>query len=296
VDALLVDWLIERALDALARGEPIGPQALALVVRQYAATGRDDLRDALGPALAGALDTIETGARSGAAATDAADWLALVVDAASISDDDRLPGVMADLAARLRRGWPHAYEVGAGMRSIDACLRSLQVRDHGDLMVAAIDELERLIGLTYKPGSGVSQMTAPARRGTLDDHTRAAAALLTAYPLTGRLPYAMLADDLMQFARRCWWNEEDGLFREAADLPPGSLRSLLSNCDAARVLCRLAALYEDADYRSAAVMTEGRDHASDVQRILSTLAPSVKAHALEAAVYGLAVGEASGLR
>ena len=100
------------------------------------------------------------------------------------------------------------------MRSLDACLRSTSVVDQSWLIAAAIDEMERLIGLLYRPGGGVKHAAGNTADGELGDHTDAARALLTAYAVTGRLPYAMLADDLMQFARRCWWDDEQGGFSE----------------------------------------------------------------------------------
>ena len=41
------------------------------------------------------------------------------------------------------------------------------------------------------------------------------------------------------------------------------------HCEAARVLCRLAALHDDADYRRAAVIAEGADYRDEAARILA---------------------------
>ena len=66
-------------------------------------------------------------------------------------------------------------------------------------MPAAIDELERVVGGSYRPGDGLVRDRDGIRvRGSVGDHVRGASALLTAFELTGRLPYAMLAEELMQ--------------------------------------------------------------------------------------------------
>src|SRR5437763_155735 len=79
---------------------------------------------------------------------------------------------------------------------------------------------ERIGGRSYGPGEGI---------GDYADHVRAAGALLTAYETTGRLPYAMLAEELMQSSKRT----------------SASNRPYVIECEAARVLCRLAALHDD---------------------------------------------------
>ena len=72
---------------------------------------------------------------------------------------------------------------------------------------------------------------APFVRGGLTDHVRSASTLLTAYMLTARLPYAMLADELMQsVVRRSPSGERDAPFaldlrRRAGFLPAGGAAS-----------------------------------------------------------------------
>src|SRR5205085_8899158 len=63
-----------------------------------------------------------------------------------------------------------------------------------------IDELEQFVRARYEPGEGLDGTT-------LLDHLRCSAALLTAFELTGRLPYSMLAEELVRGARRRWWSE-----------------------------------------------------------------------------------------
>jgi hypothetical protein len=56
VIAAAVDEVTTAALDALQRGEAPTAEALRLLLRAYAATGRDDVREAIEPALAQALE------------------------------------------------------------------------------------------------------------------------------------------------------------------------------------------------------------------------------------------------
>ena len=115
-------------------------------------------------------------------------------------------------------------------------------------MPPAIDQLEHVVGGAYQPGAGV--------RGGLANQVRAASAHLTAFEITGRLPYSMLAEELMQTARR-------------VDPDRASPTAFLVHCDAARVFCRLAALHDDADYRKAAVILSDADYRGDAARILA---------------------------
>ena len=69
----------------------------------------------------------------------------------------------------------------------------------------------------------------------------------------------------MQFARETLWDEESGAFQDPAE---ESRRLFAINGDAARVLCRLAALHGRSDYRAAAVIRPDADHAADAARIL----------------------------
>jgi len=111
------------------------------------------------------------------------------------------------------------------------------------------------------------------------DHVRGASALITAFELTGRLPYSMLAEELIAITGR------EPL--EGADLE--------IHCEAARALCRLARLHDDSDYRGAAVIATGADYRAQAARILS--AQSVQARAgstSSAAAYGLALRDLLG--
>jgi uncharacterized protein YyaL (SSP411 family) len=113
--------------------------------------------------------------------------------------------------------------------------------------------------------------------GTLDDHASAASALLAAYSMTARLPYAMLADELMQHAMREWW---DG---------SGWRAPFSDACHASRTLIRLSALYDDAEYQAVAV-TSDLDYAAASSRAVEALA-ALPCPPENTALFGLAVLE-----
>jgi hypothetical protein len=313
IDAGAVERLVDLAVAALARDEPLAPAALTLLVRRYAATGREDLGDALGPALAGALDAvagerdapIEDASRTVEAHSQAAtagsgrdrpalarapDWIWLFLEAATISTDDRLLAAAASLVSDLSLERPHSGSAGLALRAIDACLCAARPVGRPDVIAEAIDELERIVGLTYRPGGGLARAISAGKpeAGSLFDYSAAASALLTAYSITGRIPYSMLAEELVQVARRQWWDGEHGGF---ADATQGSLERFLWNCEAARVLCRLAALAADRDYQQAAVTTAESDYAGDAVRVLERIGPEEGTFGLAGAVYGLAAIE-----
>jgi len=139
----------------------------------------------------------------------------------------------------------------------------------------AIDELERAVGGSYRPGEGLLSAKAADGRASAEDHVRAASALLTAFELTGRVPYSMLAEELIAI-----------LGRDVADEDPALAAPL------ARVLCRLADLHDDEGYRGAAVIAAGVDYRADAARILA--AESARARSAgpsRHAAYGIALGE-----
>ena len=268
VDAL--DSITASILDARASGHPPEPAALTLLVRRYAGSGRADLGDVLGPALTDALAV----ATADAGVAVRAAWLTLFAEVRQISDDERVRTVALDLIAGLRREWPSTAAVADAALAVEACLRAADAADPRDLVPAAIDELEHIVSVAYRPGEGMAHSLdgSPRTSSRPANHVRTASALLTAFDATGRLPYSMLAEELMQ-----------GL---AGDWSAGADPALV--CDAARVLCRLATLHDDAAYRAAAVVSAGANYRRDAEVLLAPLAQGA---ASTAAVYGLALME-----
>jgi hypothetical protein len=277
-----IEWLVARILEALARGEAVGPPALTLLLRRYDATGRADIADPLGLALASAAEQPFDDASS-----DIADWLPLFVEAGALSDDERMRDAGARVISTLRREWGGRGDVERAARLVGACLAAADLVDPHELVPVAIDELERIVGIAYRPGAGLAALLSipEAERGQMGTHVRVSAALLTGYEITGRLPYAMLAEELMQFTLR-ESSDEQGAFVDRSGGTP-----LVLNCEAARVLIRLAALHDTPSYREAAVLAPEADYARDAGRVLQAFDPAFREHGVDAAVFGLAVTE-----
>ena len=286
MDDAAIERLVDATIAALERGEPVGPVSLTFLIRCYGASDRADIRQLLEPALAQALDA------QGLARTvgERAAWLVLFSDALALSADDRLYDTAASLATALRSGWGRSFDIAPGAVSVDACLRASRSVDLPALVPEAIDELERLAAAGYRPGEGLAHRGDPGAGagGGLADHVALSSALLTGYHLSGRLPYSMLAEELMQFARRLLWDDSLGIF---ADEKLDPAETFCLNCDAARVLCGLAALHADADYREAAVIRADANYAADAARILGAQEIYSRASSALGGAYGLALQE-----
>lgn len=293
-----MDEIARLVLEAIAREEPPTPAAVTVLLRHYVAHGRDEVATGLSAALTLALDRRPSDTLS----DDRPAWLSVFVEAHSVSDDERLGVEVAALADALRREWPTRAGVAQAMRSIVGCLDAASIAVDSGLLAAAIDELERIVGRAYEPGEGLSRAPGSDARGTLEDHVHTAVALLGAYRVTGRLPYSMLAEELMRFARRCWWSDAAGCFLEG-DAPEAATDELVAvNCDAVRVLSRISALHADPEYRQAVVVADGSEGVTnfgDADRILAWLGRSYRAHRAKGAVapeYAIALGERLSLR
>jgi uncharacterized protein YyaL (SSP411 family) len=147
-----------------------------------------------------------------------------------------------------------------------------------------------VVAAAYRPGEGlvVEHGHETADGGPLADYVFLASALLTAYEISGRLPYPMLAEELIQTARRRYWNDAAGCFEPAQATPPDVFRL---NCEASRVLCRLAALHHQPDYRAGAVIRADAAYAADAARILDAHAGAAAGLGVGGAVYGLALAD-----
>ena len=285
-----IDWVTDRSLDAIAREEPIDPYALTLLLRRYVETGRTDLADAVGSALARALDA----ERRAPPPRDAA-WLMTFAEAAALSDDDRLRLEVADLVAKNRQSWGRVREVEELAWSVDACLSASDVFEPRKLVPAAIDQLEMIVAAAYRPGDGVAQHVGQSDtvRGRLGDQVRTASALLAAYHRTNRLPYAMLAEELMQYARRMLWTQAGGFLGWLGDgtfVRPDE-KPFALNCEAARVLRRLAALHDTDEYCEVAVIAPDADYRRDATETLASVAGQYRGHGTAAAIYAIALVE-----
>jgi uncharacterized protein YyaL (SSP411 family) len=166
---------------------------------------------------------------------------------------------------------------------ISALVRAAALFDDVWLRDLALNAIESVIVPVYKPGEGVGHVATADReeqsvRGLLSDQIHAAAALVWAHAATGRLPYSMLAAELVQFALRTMWDEANGCFRDrvAEDDPVAPFEL---NCHAAQVLDRLGVLTGEVLYQHRA------------QDVLSAFAAEFRRHDLFGASYALAVRE-----
>lgn len=243
---------------------PLGPAALTFLMRRYATAGGDELRPALERGLTRALDQVAGGDSAPA-------WIHVLCEAAAITDDDRIVDAVADASRALRAGWPCRGTLVDAMRNVDACLVAASLVGV-DLISPTIDELERVVALVYRPGERLprSVRDPDADDGGIDEHVAAASALLTAHDLTERLPYSMLAEELIQPLR-------------AAGGPKGP--------HYVRVLCRLTRLHDDEDYRRAAVIAASSDYRAEARAVLEDIRLPDDADREDVALVGLATDE-----
>jgi hypothetical protein len=265
--------LIDDILQLAARGPSPDAAGLTLLLKCYRATERADVRAALEPALGAAvaqpLHRLPPPQRAA--------YLAAFAEALPVAADERVRAMVGTLIDSIRADWGRPARVAEASCAVDACLRGASALDAtADVVPPAIDELERIVGGAYRPGDGLARMAdGSGPRGELDAHVCCASALLTAFELTSRLQYAMLAEELMQSARRTSWDDEP--FR--------------LNCRAAVVLCRLSSLHADDGYRAAAVVADGADYHADAGRVLDALSARLADTGFERAEYGLALNE-----
>ena len=246
------------AADPVDSAITIEPRALQLLLRRYQSGALDDgdANQTLGRALAVALgryaeDSTVFGRRA---------WVELFVEAWSLSDDARLPEAIDALLSALRPAW-QAAPLAQQCAALSASLYAATLDRFHAVAADAIDELERIIGRSYEPGE---------RIGSAVDQVHAASALLAAYRLSGRLPYPMLAEELMQ----------NVAIDAAIDLDAA--------CEAARVLCRLATLHDDAGYRAAAIVAPGANYRRDAAQLLAARADEAVQRGADAAIYAVA--------
>ena len=261
-----------RAAAAVEAGEPADAFVATFLLRHYLGPDSAQLRDVLGLALAQALAYAE----DDPTVLGRAAWLNLLVEAAAVADDERIAPAVERLLASLQAEWPGLARIDELSASVEACLRAAPALDSRALVQDAIDHLERAIGGAYRPGEGLLRDRGGIRaRCDTADHVRGASALLTAFELTGRLPYSMLAEELIAIAGR----EASGA-------------GVVIACEAARVLCRLARLHDDPDYRGAAVIATGADYRAEASRMLSAQSAHARSGSTSlAAAYGLALRE-----
>ena len=252
--------LATRIVDASGLDGCAEPRCVQFLLRFYAMTGRDDLAERAGLSLAAALRDY----RAASSVRDRSAWVEVFVDARGLAEDTRVADAVADLTESLRADWTES-SIADRAAAVDGCLRAAALPEHRALAAGAIDQLESLVRSAYRPGSGV---------GAYADQIGVAGALLSAYQLSGRLPYPMLAEELIAAAGPVLANEEFAV-----------------SCQTARVLCRLALLHGDDDYRRAAIVAPRADYRRDAEAILERWSAEADRRGAAGAIYGVALLE-----
>jgi hypothetical protein len=253
-----LDAIVETVAATAMSGDP-DPFVLRLLLTRYRATGDERLFDVLGAALARGIDrcAIERDAGERSA------WLVTLAAATAISDDEMLAAAIRTLLESLSQM--------ATPSSIDASLSGAAAISDNERLPSIVDNLERTVARAYEPGDGV--LLDASDRFAAVDQVEAASALLTAYDITRRLPYSMLAEELMQTVR-------------AHGAGPPNVREA---SQAAEVLCRLAALHRDESYRAAAVVAPDADYRADAERMIAGCETDSFDSPRVAAMFGLAL-------
>ncbi|HXW05752.1 MAG TPA: DUF255 domain-containing protein [Vicinamibacterales bacterium] len=177
-------------------------------------------------------------------------------------------------------------DANAAMAS--AALRAARVFDDPGLAGFAVRSLERVVLATYLPGQGVAHWfddVEPGPRGLLTDQLAMASAHLDAYESTGDIVYEMMAEELAHYMLRTLWDAAAGGFfdrtqihdEEAIGLLGQRLKPFVANCEAARLLSRLA------------VTSRNDEFAARAEAVLHFAGPLARAHGPLAAHYLLAL-------
>lgn len=179
---------------------------------------------------------------------------------------------------------------------VQASTRAATVLGDETLLADAVDALEQVVAGTYERGGGIAHRAGDgdggpaAVRGLLGDQVAASAALLDLHAITDRDVYRDMAEELMHFCLRHLWDGTVGGFRDRVHAHDdiGLLREaaypFTVNCDAARVLLRLARLTGQSFFLDHAVST------------LAAQTAVARSHGPDAATYVLALQDLAAAR
>ncbi len=196
-------------------------------------------------------------------------WLADPVDGGWAGSQQADRGYYAATLEERRAAAPptvdRVFYAGWNAGMVSATLRAAELLDDTALGEFALKSLERIVVACYSPGAGIAHCLdgRPSVRGLLDDQIAMAAAHLDAHAATGNIVYEMMAQELAHYAVRTMWDGQHGGFfdrsvPEAAErvgLMRDRLKPFVANCDAARVLKRLAGTKGDHDFGAQAEAT-----------------------------------------
>jgi uncharacterized protein len=205
-----------------------------------------------------------------------AQLLRIYADAARVLEIDRFADRAAGVVGYVQRSLADAHDGGwygserasdghvdqtlyadGNARMASAMLRAATLFGDDALRDYALRSLERVLLACYRPGHGVAHYLdgGPQVRGLLADQIAMAAAQLDAFEATEHIASEMMAEELAHQAVREMWDEEAGGFFDRSpvrDADVGRMRVRLKpfvqNCEAARLLVRLAATSGDAEF------------------------------------------------
>ena len=196
-------------------------------------------------------------------------WLADPVDGgwsgSQQADRDYYAAALDDRKARTPPPVDSVVYAGWNALMVSATLRAAEIFDDTALGEFALKSLERVVVACYSPGLGMAHCLdgRPSVRGLLDDQILMAAAHLDAHAATGNIVYEMMAQELAHYAVRTMWDDERGGFFDRSVPEDGErigfmrerLKPFVGNCEAARVLKRLAAVKGDHNFGQQAEAT-----------------------------------------
>jgi hypothetical protein len=196
-------------------------------------------------------------------------WLADQGDGGWAGSQQADEGYYAGSADARRTATPPSVDAvfyaGGNATMASAMLRIAEVLDDPALGSFALKSLERVLLGCYTPGGGVAHCLEEhaSVRGLLDDQIAMAAAQLDAHAATGNIVYQMMAQELIHYAVRMMWDDREGGFfdrsipdeHDRIGLMAERLKPFVSNCEAVRVLRRLAESTGDREFDARADAT-----------------------------------------
>jgi len=225
--------------------------------------------------------------------------LRVYAEAARVLVDDEYRQVTSDLAAYIRhhlagasRGYRGSesdavvYSDSSAAASAALLVASSTLGDD-DLAREAIEQLERVLLASYRPGRGIAHCEDGSLRvpGLLADYVAMIHAILDAHEAAESEPYTMMAEELAHFVVNSLWDERlgacDDRAHESGEI--GLLRDrrtpFVANCEAIRAFARVARFSADGDFRNRA------------EAAARAMAPLAAGHGPLAAHYVLAIRE-----
>jgi uncharacterized protein len=201
--------------------------------------------------------------------------LHVYAEAAHAFDDDSYRATARDLATYIQESLIGAAGGYRGSESDTvvyadtsaaasaALLSASKTLGDPDLGREAIEQLERVLLASYRPGKGISHCNDGSARvpGLLTDYVAMIHAVLDAHEAADIEPYAMMAEELAHYVLRTMWDERSGACGDRAHEADevGLLRNrrtpFVANCEAARAFARVARISAESDFATRAEET-----------------------------------------